>query len=229
MDKQDPSEKVETSYLSDLILGGQDGIVNVLGVVLGVASSGSDIRVVLVAGLAAAFAESVSMAAVEYTSSLADKDFYEKEVRRMTDEIRTQPDIEKAELRVIYEKKGFSGELLDQIINTITSDEQVWVKNMMLEELGLEPVNTTNIFKDTAVVGISAILGSIIPLVPFLLAPDNSPVIMSLIVSGASLFFVGVYQAKTYVGNWLKKGIQMVLIGLGAALVGYIIGKLFQV
>ena len=99
----------------------------------------------------------------------------------------------------------------------------------MLEELGLEPVSTKNIVRDTIVVGLSAILGSLVPLIPFLLIPQNHPMIISVILCGGVLFVVGAYQAKTYVGNWLQKGIQMVLIGLGAALVGYIIGKLFQV
>ena len=210
-------------------MGGQDGIVNVLGVVLGVAASGTDTRIVLVAGLAAAFAESVSMAAVAYTSKLADKDFYEKECEREETEIKNHPELERDEIRAIYIQKGFSGDLLDSIVNTITSDEKVWLKNMMLEELGLEPVSTKNIVRDTIVVGLSAILGSLVPLIPFLLIPQNHPMIISVILCGGVLFVVGAYQAKTYVGNWLQKGIQMVLIGLGAALVGYIIGKLFQV
>ena len=71
-----------TSSLADVILGGQDGLVNVLGIVLGVAAATSDPRIVLVAGLAATFAESVSMAAVAYTSTLAETAHYESERAR---------------------------------------------------------------------------------------------------------------------------------------------------
>ena len=67
------------SSLSDIILGGQDGLVNVLGVILGMAAATNDPHLVVVAGLAATFAESVSMGAVAYTSTLADADFYESE------------------------------------------------------------------------------------------------------------------------------------------------------
>jgi hypothetical protein len=66
-DIRDPHR--QASALSDVILGGQDGLVNVLGVILGVAAATSDPRIVLVAGLAATFAESVSMGAVAYTST----------------------------------------------------------------------------------------------------------------------------------------------------------------
>lgn len=68
--------------LRDVILGGQDGLVNVLGVILAVAVATTDVRVVLIAGLAATFAESISMAAVAYTSQKAEADFYQRERKR---------------------------------------------------------------------------------------------------------------------------------------------------
>ena len=73
--------------LRELILGGQDGIVNVLGLVLGVASATNDTRTIIVAGLAAAFAESISMAAVAYSSSRAEEDYYDSELAKENGEI----------------------------------------------------------------------------------------------------------------------------------------------
>ena len=63
------------SLLRDIILGGHDGVVNVLGLVLGVAAATADPRIILIAGLAGGFAESISMAAVAYTSTMASRDF----------------------------------------------------------------------------------------------------------------------------------------------------------
>jgi len=72
--------------LREIILGGQDGLVNVLGVILAVAFATYDTRIILLAGIAATFAESVSMAAVAYTSTKAAREFYEgkrkKEITR---------------------------------------------------------------------------------------------------------------------------------------------------
>jgi len=70
------------SHLRDIILGGQDGIVNVLGLVLGVASATNDPKIVIIAGLASTFAESISMGAVAYTSSEAEADFYKSQKRK---------------------------------------------------------------------------------------------------------------------------------------------------
>src|SRR5512136_1054198 len=114
------------SALADIILGGQDGLVNVLGVILGVAAATSDPHLVLVAGLAASFAESVSMGAVAYTSTLAEADFYESERAREYRHIQEVPKLEREEVRSIYEDKGFHGELLERIVDTITRDEDVW-------------------------------------------------------------------------------------------------------
>src|SRR5512138_1329284 len=100
----------QASGLAEIILGGQDGLVNVLGVILGVAAATNDVRVVIVAGLAATFAESVSMGAVAYTSTLAEADFYESERSREYRHIQEVPELEKEEIRHLYEAKGFSGD-----------------------------------------------------------------------------------------------------------------------
>ena len=83
------------SWISDIILGGQDGLVNVLGVILGVAAATGDTSLVLVAGLAAAVAESVSMGAVAYTSTLADADYYESERAREYRHIKELPSLKR--------------------------------------------------------------------------------------------------------------------------------------
>src|SRR5512136_870018 len=102
----DPHRR-SASGLSDIILGGQDGLVNVLGVILGVAAATNSPQIVLVAGLAATFAESVSMGAVAYTSTLADADYYEAERAREFRHINEVPHLEKKEIREIYARKGF--------------------------------------------------------------------------------------------------------------------------
>src|SRR5512147_1755504 len=98
-DIRDPHR--QASALSDIILGGQDGLVNVLGVILGVAAATSDPRIVLVAGLAATFAESVSMGAVAYTSTLADSNLYDSEREREYRHLNRAPDLERQEIRQI--------------------------------------------------------------------------------------------------------------------------------
>jgi len=219
--------------LSDIILGGQDGLVNVLGVILGVAAATPDPNVVLAGGLAATFAESISMGAVAYTSTLADRDFYLAELEREKREIRELPDVEREEIRVVYREYGLEGEALEQVTAAVTSNEQVWLKVMMAEELKLQPVERRAL-QSAIVVGVSALVGSLVPLVPFVLVPFGiltraMAIVISLAVSALALFSVGVYKARITVGRPGRSGLQMVVIGIVSALAGYAIGAMFGV
>lgn len=217
------------NWLRDVILGGQDGLVNVLGIVLGVAAATQDTRILLAAALSATFAEAVSMGAVAYTSAITERDRYYKEFKREQDEIQNLPEVETEELRQIYADKGFKGELLDQIVGTITANKKVWLNIMMTDELKLQSVETKDVLRSAVIVAAAAVLGSLIPIFPFLVLAKPLAILSSLIVSALSLFIVGVYEAKTYAGDWRKSGIKMVVIGMGAAAVGYLVGRIFQV
>lgn len=216
--------------LPEIILGGQDGLVNVLGVILGVAAATSDQKIVIVAGLAAAFAESISMAAVAYTSRLAEADFYQSEYEREKWEIENHPEGEREEIRVLYQTYGFSGKLLEDIVQTITADKNLWLKVMMEQELKLEKMERKDALPAGIIVGVSAIIGSFIPLTPFFLLPINTAIWLSLMISAITLFYVGYYKAQKTIGRkFLRSGLEMLVIGMVSALVGYLIGSLFKV
>ncbi len=212
------------SGLSDVILGGQDGLVNVLGVILGVAAATSDPRIVLIAGLAATFAESVSMGAVAYTSTLADAAFYESEKAREYRHLQRVPDIERQEILGIYQQKGFEGELLNRIVDTITANSDVWVAVMMAEEHQLPPRDRSHALRSAGIVGFSAVIGSLIPLTPFLVLPVSVAIPVSIVLSALALFTVGAYKARTTIGHPTRSGLEMAIIGTVSALVGYVIG-----
>lgn len=219
----------QASRLSDIILGGQDGLVNVLGVILGVAAATHDPRIVLVAGLAATFAESVSMGAVAYTSTQADADFYEAERAREFRHITEVPHLEKDEVREIYARKGFKGELLDHIVETITANEDVWVAVMMSEEHQLSPTDRRQAIKSALVVGFAAVVGSLIPLAPFVFLPIVHSMWVAVAITALVLFGVGAYKARIMVGHPGKSGLEMAAIGTLSALVGYAVGVLFKI
>ncbi len=219
---------VKRNTIRDLILGGQDGLVNVLGIVFGVSAAGGATHIILAAGLAATFAEAVSMGAVNYTSTLSERDHYLKELSQERKEIELDPDEEREEVRALYRQRGFSGELLDKIVEQLTKDKESWAQTMMIEELRLEPIETKNIIGSSIIVGAATIGGSLIPLLPYFVSSSSQNIYSSLIVSALALFLVGFYQAKSYVGNPFIKGTQLLLIGIGAALIGFIVGKFFN-
>src|SRR2546426_9290261 len=112
----------QTNWLRDVILGGQDGLVNILGIILGVIAGGGSNTVLLAAGFAAAITESISMGAVGYTSTVSQRDYYQAERAREEAEIDAMPEAERQEIRDIYASKGFSGDLLERVVDTITAN-----------------------------------------------------------------------------------------------------------
>jgi VIT1/CCC1 family predicted Fe2+/Mn2+ transporter len=226
-DHQDPHR--HESRLADVILGGQDGLVNVLGVILGVAAATRDTRIVVAAGLAATFAESISMGAVAYTSTLANDDLYLSEREREYRHIHIAPDVEIEEIRDIYRSKGFEGETLETIVDVITSNPDVWVNVMMSEELQLIAPRKTNAFRSAIIVGVSALAGSLIPLLPFFFTTVSLGIWLSILIAAVTLFIAGVYKARVTVGKPMRSGMQMAVIGTISALAGYVVGLIFRV
>ena len=216
------------NWLRDVILGGQDGLVNILGIILGVIAGGGSDTVLLAAGFAAAITESISMAAVGYTSSVSERDYYEAERARETAEIGAMPEAERQEIRDIYAAKGFSGDLLDSVVNTITANRETWLATMMGEELHLQPVQSRDIFRTAVVIGVATLIGHLIPLLPFLFLARTPALILAIVLSAVALFGVGAYTAVTLVGDWRRSGLKFLAIGLGAAAIGFVVGRLFN-
>lgn len=223
----DGDPHVRGRWLSDLVLGAQDGLVNTLGVVLGVAAASGSARIVLASGLAAGMAEAVSMAAVAYTTSVARGDLFRSERAREYRHVRDVPQVEREEVRAIYARKGFEGELLDRVVDTICKDPDVWVAVMMSEEHGLEEVDRGASLRAAAIVGVAALLGSVAPVLPFAGLPLRSGVTVCLVASAAMLFALGAFKAKVTSGRPAKSGLELAAIGLASALAGYAVGALF--
>jgi vacuolar iron transporter family protein len=165
--------------LREIILGGQDGLVNVLGLVLGIAAATAQTRVIMVAGLAATFSESIAMAGVAYTSALADRDYKLSRLPR--------------------------------------------------ENAKFEEAEGTGLVGGAAITGISTLVGSLIPLIPFFFLPIGPATVVALPLCAAVLFGVGACKALTTVGDWRISGAQMLLIGMVSAFAGYVIGRLLHV
>ncbi|MEO9320968.1 MAG: VIT1/CCC1 transporter family protein [Nitrososphaera sp.] len=217
------------SILSDFILGSQDGLVNVLGILLGISAATSDVKILFVAAFAALGAESISMGAVAFTSTLVRRKQYLKEVERETKEMKEIPADELEEVRGILRNWGYQGESLETMANYIKANPKAMLEFMMSFELKLAPVAQSEAARSFVIVLSSTVFGSLIPLVPYFFVSSSTiwvGTIASVVLSGAVLFGIGAYEAKTTVGSVWKSGLQMTLIGLGAGLAGYMIGRL---
>jgi vacuolar iron transporter family protein len=214
------------TFLSDFILGSQDGLVNVLGILLGLSAAAAEYRVILIATLAALAAEAISMGAVAYTSTLARRSLYVAELEREQREIREVPDAEREEVRVILRKWGYEGEDLEEMLRRIEAKPKAWLDLMMAFELNLSEVSPDQPRNSALLVFSATIVGSLIPLLPFLVVHTTSVanVIASVVLSGAALFVIGAYESRVTVGSLWKSGSRMLLIGLAAGFAGFLVG-----
>jgi predicted membrane protein (TIGR00267 family) len=149
-------------------------------------------------------------------------------------EVEEVPDVETEEVREIFRDKGIHGELLERVTQEITSDKKVWVDVMMRDELHLTPVSDKGLVRRALVTGFSTLIGSLIPLIPFLFVPlfgisITAATLMAVPLCAAVLFGVGAYKAITLVGDWRMSGLQMTIIGMVSAAAGYGIGRLLHV
>ncbi len=216
-------------FLSDFILGSQDGLVNVLGIVLGVSAATADLRLIFVAALAALGAESISMGAVAYTSTKARLRNYTNELRKESAMAGKGGRNNLNEVESVLSKWGFSGSKLHSTAEAISSNRNAMLEFMMAFKLKLAPLDKDAPRRSFIVVLSSTIFGSVIPLLPyiFLFSGIYAKAVASVIISGVFLFMIGVYEAKKTGGSMFKNGTEMLAIGLAAGLAGYLIGRAF--
>jgi len=216
------------TLLSDFILGSQDGLVNVLGILLGLAAAAASSKLILVGAFAALAAESISMGAVAYTSTLARRNLYLSERKRELEEMRVVPEMEREEVRVILRNWGYQGEEVETMLKMIEAKPKAWLDLMMAFELNLSEVSAEQPRNSALVVLAATIAGSFIPLLPFLarLGSIETNAIVSVILSGIALFGIGWYEARITLGKIWINGPRMLLIGLGSGFAGFLVGKL---
>lgn len=221
-----PEEKflgIEASFIREVIFGIEDGLITTLSVVLGVSGAVAENRIIIVAGIAALLAEAISMSAGAYLSTKSQREFFERKIKDELDEIRVKPYEEKDEIRKIYEAKGFTGEQLNAIVEQITSDRQLWLREMAASEHGLIPERFENPTKAASIFLTSSSVG-VIPLVPYFFLNVNSSIIASILGTALILFAAGALKSRLTKTGWLKSGLEMAGIGMLAGTLGYLVG-----
>ena len=213
------------SYLGDAVLGGIDGCVTTFAVVAGAVGGGLSVAVILILGFANLLADGFSMAVGNYQNAKSRRQLIEKIRRIEQRHIRLIPDGEREEIRQIYRAKGFAGQTLEDIVETISSDEELWVNTMLTEEHGVQlqipdPVRVALVtFAAFCAVGL-------IPLLPYLV-PGLSPSMLFPVSAGATagaFFLVGLAKGYHLEHAMLRGGLETLAMGGAAAVLAYVIG-----
>ncbi|MCE7984705.1 MAG: hypothetical protein DYG89_26330 [Caldilinea sp. CFX5] len=213
------------SYLGDAVLGGIDGCVTTFAVVAGAVGGGFPAIVAIVLGFANLLADGFSMAVSNYQSTKSQREFVEEARHTEETHIEQVPEGEREEIRQIFARKGFDGDTLDQIVDVITQDRQLWVNTMLTEELGLQIDGPSPLRAAVATFFAFFVVG-LIPLIPFLI-PTLTPTqtfTASALVTALAFFGIGMGKGFVLGRSMARSGLETLLVGGTAALLAYVVG-----
>jgi VIT1/CCC1 family predicted Fe2+/Mn2+ transporter len=220
----------EHGMLGDFVLGAVDGAITTFAIVTGTAGAGLSAGVALVLGLANVLADGLSMAIGNYLKTRADQQMVGRYRRMEERHIDRVPDGERAEIREIFASKGFSGDVLDSIVETITSDRRRWVEVMLVEEWGL-PAQIGSPVRAGTVTFVAFVLAGLVPLLPLMLSGrmgTHQTFLISALATGIT--FVAIGAVRGYVADQRKLVtiIETTLTGGVAATVSFFVGSLLR-
>jgi VIT1/CCC1 family predicted Fe2+/Mn2+ transporter len=228
------ANKPKKQNVSDAILGGIDGCVTTFAVVSSAVGAGLPASIVLIMGFANLFADGFSMAVSSYESITAEMEYVD-EIKRVEEEhVDKVPEGEREEIRQIFEKKGFKGNTLEEVTNTICSDRRLWLETMITEEYGLQK-NDSNPYISSITTFIAFVVVGAMPLLPFLASGINlqEKFLISTIVAGIMFFLVGAIKGLLFTKPIIISGVRTLLTGGTAAslafLAGYILRDFFGI
>jgi predicted membrane protein (TIGR00267 family) len=117
--------------------------------------------------------------------------------------------------------------LLERVVETICANKDVWAAVMMSEEHGLVAITRGDSARASAIVGVSSLVGAVVPVVPFALLAHRAAIGVSVLVGALSLGALGAVKARVTIGRPFRSGVVLAAIGLVSAFAGYVIGSLF--
>lgn len=215
------------NWLRAGVLGANDGIVSIAGLVLGVAGATTSSGVILAAGIAGIVAGAISMAAGEYVSVSSSKDTEKALLDKERYELKNYPERELQELAEIYKKKGLSHKTAEIVAKELTDHDPVAAH--FDAELHIDPDNLTNPWHAAFASAFAFLLGALIPLLAIILPPESMRIPVAFMSVIFALVITGAVSARIGQANVLRAVIRVVAGGALAMIVTYSIGKFFGV
>ena len=217
------------SNLRAAIFGVSDGLVSNTSLIMGVSGAITDTRTILITGAAGLLAGALSMAAGEYVSVSSQRELFETEIAKEREELQTQPQEETDELARIYHRRGLPLDVACRISKALSKDLKVALETHAREELGLNPQDLGSPIGAAISSFVSFGLGALVPLLPFMLGAGQKSFVIAVALAAIALVLVGVAAAAVTGQRRLHGGVRLLLIGGGAGIVAYLIGKLLGV
>jgi len=216
-----------SDFIRDIVIGMADGLTVPFALAAGISGAVSSNNIVITAGIAEIIAGSIAMGLGGYLAGKTEWDHYHSELKREYYEVDHMPEEEKKEIRKIFAAYGISEQTQHQIADELATDKDKWVAFMMQYELGLQAPDPARARKSALTIGVSYIVGGLIPLSPYLFTERPAEGFkISAIVTLICLFVFGYLKSKATGQPLLAGAAKVTLIGALAAAAAYLIARL---
>ena len=218
-----------SDLLRDIVIGMSDGLTVPFALAAGLSGAVSSTSIIVIAGIAEVCAGSIAMGLGGYLAGKTEQDHYQSELKREYYEVENLHHKEVEETKEFFASIGLSEELQEKATLEIAKDKKQWVDFMMKYELGLDKPDPKRATKSALNIGLSYVVGGLIPLSPYFFVSD--PVIglkISAVMTLVCLFIFGWFKSNiTGVNPWFG-AIRVTLIGAAAAAAAFGVAKLIQ-
>jgi len=215
--------------LRDIVIGMSDGLTVPFALAAGLSGAVDSTNIIVIAGIAEVAAGSIAMGLGGYLAGKTEQDHYNSEQKREYYEVENLRHREIEETKEFFANIGLSKELQERATEEISQDKKQWVDFMMKYELGLEKPDPRRATKSALNIGLSYVVGGLVPLSPYFFMDSSTEALkISLVVTLLCLFVFGYFKSKiTGINPW-KGAVRVMLIGALAAGAAFGVAKLFE-
>jgi VIT1/CCC1 family predicted Fe2+/Mn2+ transporter len=222
----EPWHRTESGgFLRNVVYGFNDGLTANFGLVAGVigAQSASAQHSVIVAGIAGLIADALSMGSSGYLAAKSEAEVYANEIAMERDEIALMPEVERDELAILYEAKGMAPDAAHALATEVMANPTQMLEEQVKGELGIGDPHMSPM-REAWITGAATAVGALIPVLPFLVSSGTTAIVSSFAVSMLSHWVVGAARSVFTGRSVFRSGLDMFVVGLGVAVVGYFVG-----
>jgi VIT1/CCC1 family predicted Fe2+/Mn2+ transporter len=218
-----------SDFITDIVIGMSDGLTVPFALAAGLSGAVQSNSVVITAGIAEIVAGSIAMGLGGYLAGKTEQEHYQSELQREYDEVGNVPEKEKEEVRLVFAQYGLDVTTQNNIANELAKDKDKWVDFMMKYELGLEKPDVNRARNSAATIGISYIIGGLIPLLAyFFTRTPYEGLLISALLTVICLFIFGYFKSRVTGQPPLKGALKVTLIGITAAIAAFLVAKVFN-
>jgi vacuolar iron transporter family protein len=216
-------------FITDIVIGMSDGLTVPFALAAGLSGAVQSNAVVITAGIAEIVAGSIAMGLGGYLAGKTAQEHFQSELKREYDEVENIPEKEKEEVKLVFAQYGLNEITQNNIADELAKDKDKWVDFMMKYELGLEKPDVNRARNSAATIGISYIIGGLIPLSAyFFTSIPVEGLLISAILTVICLFLFGYFKSKVTGQPPLKGALKVALIGIAAAAAAFLVAKAFN-